>query len=214
MYCFKCIFTIAVFIVTFGTLSAQSDDTSASSSRPAMKIYWGINATTVANQRTVGLLENNAAQYGNGVMHSLGINAIIIGDLLFRSSRLRSQVSFDKFLNAYPSGQLLENTRFSASYGYNIIESESFYAYPLLGISSSNFYVDTSARILLVSAETGIGADYRIAGTPIMLSVQATYLHSFNIFHAKDARIDQPGFAVKAYISFFIRDKHTYWGWE
>jgi hypothetical protein len=179
-----------------------------------MRNYIGIVGSYTTNQRTVGIPPEFAMQFGNMPLMSIGINAMTIGDLLLKSKQVRSQVTIEKYLNVYPSSKLLENIRSSIQIGYNIFETPIINVYPFVGLEIGFFNLDSLVRRSNYSIEGGIGVDYFIPSTPLVVGVQAAYGHSFNFRAPADTPNNQHGFAVRAHISFFYMNRYSAFAWE
>jgi hypothetical protein len=197
-----------------GTDSTRTDTTKQDSSPVRMIQYLGAVSSFSTDQRTIGIPAEFARQYGNAPLVGFGLNNVWIGDLLFKTNKLRSSITIEKLLNVYPSPRILENIRFSFQMGYYVFEQPNFKAYPFLGFGSSIFYVENGVRLSVTSVEGGAGADYYIPKTPLMIGLQAAYSHGFNIRAPQDVANNQSGFTARAHVSIFIREKFNYWGWD
>jgi hypothetical protein len=204
----------AISAQTNSTDSTRTDTTTQDPSRVRMIQYLGAVSSMSTDQRTIGIPSEFARQYGNAPLVGFGLNILWIGDLLFKTNQLRSSFTLEKLLNVYPSPRILENFRGSFQIGYYVYEQPNFKAYPFLGFGSSIFYVENGVRLNISSAEGGIGADYFIPKTPLMLGLQAAYSHGFNIRAPQDVANNQSGFTARAHVSIFIREKFNYWGWD
>ena len=208
--------TLGIFCQNFAAFALGGADSTKKDSVPILlKQYLGVSGTSLLNQRTVGLQEQYAAQIGNTALLSVALSSIYWGDLLLRNNNIRFQLSLEKFLNAYPSPKLFENFRFGMEFGYAVLETPSLKVYPFLGFSQSFFYVDSLARVYLINANAGVGADYSLPGTPLLFSLQASYNHAWNGRAAADApSSNQPGLIVRANVAVLVQTRRNYWGWE
>jgi hypothetical protein len=203
-----------LFAQTNNTDSTRTDTTKQDPSRVRMIQYLGVASSMSANQRSIGIPTEYAKQYGNEPLVGFGLYNVWIGDLLFKTNKTRSSITIEKLLNVYPSSRILENIRFSFQMGYYVYEQPNFKAYPFLGVGSNFFYVDSGVRLNITYVEGGAGVDYFIPKTPLMIGLQASYSHGFNIYAPQDIPNNQSGFTARAYISVYIREKFNYWGWD
>jgi hypothetical protein len=194
--------------------NALADSARTDSNRIRMLQYIGVSSTMTTDHRTLGLPSEFATPYGNAPLTSIGINAVIMGDLLFKTNQLRTSTQIEKFLNAYPSSKIMENWRLGMQFGYYIFEQPNFKAYPFIGFGMGFYYVGNGVRVGLYNAEGGAGLDYFIPKTPLLLGVQASYNHNWNLRAAKETTNNIGGLAVRAQVSVFIREKFNYWGWD
>ncbi|TAE29478.1 MAG: hypothetical protein EAZ92_06180 [Candidatus Kapaibacterium sp.] len=180
--------------------------------------YLGASSTLTTAHRALGIPPEFAAQFGDAPLVSVGFYGVWVGDLLFKTNKLRTSFGIEKFLNAYPSPRILENIRFPIQFGYYVFEQETtrkgLKAYPFLGFSSSIYFVDNGVRMNIISVDGGAGADWFIPQTPLLVGIQASYNHSWNLRAAQDVANNVGGVCVKAQISIFIREKKNFWGWD
>jgi hypothetical protein len=215
---------LAALFLPFGVFASSTDSTSntvpstdslrTDTNRPFIRQYIGVSSSFSVNQRTVGIPEPFASQYGNMPLVSFGIHSVNIGDLLFKTNKMRVSASAEKILNAYPSTRLLENFCGSFQLGYYVYEQPNFKAYPFVGFGTSVFFIDNGVRLSTFSLDGGVGVDYFIPKTPLMLGLQAVYGHLFNLRAAQGTQSNQPGFTARATVSIFLRDKYNFWGWD
>lgn len=184
---------------------------SADTARWYASHYLGITASYIPNQRSVGIPEQYAAKYGNEPLMTIGISYTTIGNFIFGSRRLRNQTTFEKIMNTYPSSKLLENFNLTTQFGYNVLETQTLNLYPFLGGRSSVFYLDAGIRLSIVSAESGIAVDYLIAGTPLRVSIQAGYSHSWNFLAPADTKNNQAGFLLRFNTSLWLKNQASQW---
>ncbi len=168
--------------------------------------------------RTLGIPPEFAAQFGDAPLVSFGLHGVWLGDLLFKTNKLRTSYGIEKILNAYPSPRILENIRFAVQFGYYVFEQEmtqkGLKAYPFLGFSSSIYYVDNGVRLSVASVEGGAGVDWFVPQTPLLVGIQASYNHSWNLRAAQNVANNVGGVCVKAQVSIFIREKKNPLGWD
>ncbi|MCU0426391.1 MAG: hypothetical protein MUF71_12275 [Candidatus Kapabacteria bacterium] len=176
-----------------------------------MKQYIGISGSSVMNNRAVGLPAQYAEQIGNTPLLSLGISTVWWGDLLLHTNNIRTQMFMEKFLNAYPSPKLLENIRMGMEFGYALVETPTLKVYPFLGFSQAFITVDALARVSLLSANIGAGADYFLPNTPLAFSFQASYNHAWNLRAASEVPNSQPGIIARATVVVLLQTRRTYW---
>lgn len=209
-FIFLFIFCTAHVAFAIGGADSAKKDTA----QVVMKQYLGASSVMFSHQRLVGLPEQYNFQFGNAPIIGIGITAFWWGDLLFQTNKLRWGGALAKFVNTYPSPKLFENLRTEFQFGYLVAETPVLKAYLYLGYGGSIFSLDSISRIFLLSVEGGMGVDYFLPNTPLVFTLQAGYNHSFNLRAASDAPGNQPGLVLRANISFFLRDKYTYWGFE
>ncbi|TAE29477.1 MAG: hypothetical protein EAZ92_06175 [Candidatus Kapaibacterium sp.] len=181
--------------------------------------YLGASSMLTTAHRALGIPPEFAAQFGDAPLVSVGFYGVWVGDLLFKTSKLRTAASFEKILNAYPSSRIFENWRFMAQFGYYVAEQESnkpkgLKAYPFLGYSWNLYYIDNSVRMSILSVDGGAGADWFIPQTPVLVGVQASYNHSWNLSAAKEVVNNVSGLSIKAHIAIFIFEKKNPFGWN
>ena len=194
--------------------SVQTDSARTDTNRIRMIQYLGVTSTMTTDHRTLGIPAEYAAPYGSAPLVSIGLNVVIMGDLLFKTNKLRTAAQIEKFLNVYPSARIFENLRTSVQFGYYVFEQPNFKAYPFLGFGSGVYNIDNGVRLSIINVEGGAGIDYFIPKTPLLVGIQAAYQHNWNIRAAKETTNNIGGLAVRAQVSVFIREKFNYWGWD
>lgn len=210
---------ITLLFTTQNKAQTQVSDTTRvvrldSVQRPYSMQYIGVSSTLGTNQRSVGLSREFAERYGDMPLASIGISAIIVGDLLFKLNNLRIQANIEKYVNTYPSSKLLENIRADFSLGYYLWEYQNIRTFPFLGAGSQMFFLDAGIRKLAMTVEGGIGVDYFIPSSPLLVGFQASYNHTFNVFNVPGVVSNQPGFNMRVHLSFFLAKRYTFTVWE
>lgn len=210
----------AIIIVLPASIYASGTDstnTDSAATQVRMYQYLGAISSMTTGHRTLGIPPEFAAQYGDAPLVSVGFHGVWIGDLLFRSKNLRSSFSFEKYVNAYPSVRIFENIRIAAQIGYIVFEQNSaqtgLKAYPFLGYAANTYYIDNGVRMRLFTAEGGVGVDYFIPKTPILVGFQASYNHSWNLLAAKEVSNNIGGISAKVQVSIFVYERKNVWGW-
>ncbi len=193
--------------------TATADSLRADSAKVRMRQYVGAASTLTTNHRSLGLPAEYAAQYGNMPLSSVGINFIAIGNFLFQTNRLRSSVTFERFVNVYPSNKILENFRECLQIGYYVYERDAIKLYPFIGGTVGLYYIDNGIRLGVFAAEAGAGLDYFIPKTSLLAGLQVSYNHTWNIRSAADAVGNIGGVAVRAHVSILFSERTTWWGW-
>lgn len=178
----------------------------------ALKIYLSASSAIRTNLRTVGLPEQFSTQFGNAPVAGVGIGILYWGDLLFRTSKLRTVLTLGKSLNVYPSAKLFANSYLECQIGYAVWETPALKAYPFIGYGFSDFWLDSVSRLLAFSGEAGVGVDYFLPNTPLVVTLQAGYNHAFNRNAAMGVANNQPGMVVRTGISIFLFDRQAVFG--
>jgi hypothetical protein len=210
-----------LFFCTASVLSAQPSGTDSTSQqkmndtiKTEMKYYFGISSSIATNQRTVGLPSEYHSQFGNDPVIGIGVGTIIWGDSFLKTEKLRTSMTFMKYLNTYPNPKILENLQMDLQFGYAVIETSHLKMYPMVGFGSSIISLDSLTRIALLNLSGGIGADYLIPNTPLLLTLQASYNHSFNLRSPVDIPNSQSGFNLRAGVSIYLRSRYSVSGWD
>jgi hypothetical protein len=196
---------------TTSTITTK-DTTTKDTKRIAVRIYMSASSAMRTNLRTVGLPEQFSTQFGNAPVAGVGIGILYWGDLLFRTSKLRTVLTLGKSLNVYPSAKLFANSYVECQIGYAVWETPTLKAYPFIGYGFSDFWLDSVSRLLAFSGEAGVGVDYFLPNTPLVVTLQVGYNHAFNRNAAMGTANNQPGIAVRTGISIFLFDRQAAFG--
>ncbi len=87
-----------------------------------------------------------------------------------------------------------------------------FALYPFVGLGQSTFFLDSMARMMLINTEVGVGADYFLPKTPIVVTVQLAYNHSFNV--AVGSEGSSPNVSARLNVGVLLFNKRSYIGFE
>ncbi len=191
-----------------------ADSVSADTTRIAMRQHFGISSSLGLNQRSVGLPEEFRAKYGNEPVIGIGISSMSWGDLLFQTSKLRWGVSLHKLLNTFPNARIFENLQTDIQCGYAVLETPTLKVYPFLGVGTTTIALDSITRIAFLNVNGGVGAEYFLPNSPIVLSLQAAYNHTFNILARGNVPNNEPGLTVRMGCFLYLRSRYNYWGWD
>ncbi len=143
-----------------------------------------------------------------------GISFASIGHKFFHSRRLRTFIHLEKIMNGYPASSFIRNYRMQAAVGCNVITEASYHLYPFAGIYGlQSQAINDSTDVSSIPFQLGIGGEYFIKQTPLVIGLQCSYQYTLPIFSLTNNdqfttdKIASPGlsgFNAKLYIGVHL----------
>lgn len=86
-------------------------------------------------------------------------------------------------MNGYPASSFIKNYRMQAAVGYNVITEASYHLYPFAGIYGlQSQAINDSTDVSSIPFQLGIGGEYFIKQTPLVIGLQCSYQYTLPIF--------------------------------
>lgn len=186
-------------------LSAQHDSLQKSIAPRPQVFYLGMNFGFATDTKRIDTDEPVRSTIANTPLAHIGLSALIEGSYFFYDPRLRGEVRLDMLLGDSALGG---GYRGLVLLGYSALQTPSWDVYPFLSIGSQHYTIREGVSIHHYLTMVGVGADYRIPQSSLMVGLRSGYHHTFPLSStsgfsnvvAKSAG----GFAMQAFVAVRI----------
>lgn len=164
--------------------------------------YLAVQGGLITNTRAVGSAESKNIE--NTPVFHLGISQETIGNNFFEDTRFRLSTSIGLVMSVFQGNvwsDVANNLRFQTSTGYVVYQERGVHLYPFVGLGMQRFRIDSTSAIFSVLLQGGIGAEYLVPQSPLMLGAKAGYNYTMTSLFAlpKNVVPNQGGFGLQVY---------------
>jgi hypothetical protein len=199
--------TVLAVVALTSSAFAQSDSTTATAPDTVryQTHFIAVQAGLITNTRAVGSAESK--NIDNTPVFHLGLSQETIGSAFFEDSRFRSSYSLGVVGGAFQGNvwtDIANNLRFQTSTGYIVWQERGLNLYPYIGIGAQRFRADSSNGLFTILIQGGIGAEYLVPQTPLLLGARLGYNYTIASLFALPKNIvpNQGGFGIQLYAGF------------
>jgi hypothetical protein len=169
--------------------------------------YIALLGGLLTNSRTVGFPTSLEVQ--NTPLFYVGASWEELGSTVFENRKFRPSVSYSLLFGHFTGAvisDILANVRFQANLGYTVYQNDPVGLYPFLGIGAQRVRVDNTSAAVQLFAQGGLGIDYFLPQSPVLIGLRSGYIYTANPFSGGSTpRIsNQHGFLCQVYVGFRI----------